>query len=80
MPEKVLEGMKAHTLLGRLGQPEDIANADLFLASDEAGFISANILRVDGGIVIGTCKRITNKSQVTIAAVLCEYLTSPKFL
>ncbi len=33
---------------------EDIANAYLFLASDEAGFISAEVLRVDGGIVIGT--------------------------
>ena len=54
MPEKVLEGMKARTPLGRLGQPEDIANAYLFLASDEASFISGNILRVDGGIVIGT--------------------------
>jgi len=54
MPEKVLEAMKARTPLGRLGQPEDIANAYLFLASDEAGFISGDILRVDGGIVIGT--------------------------
>jgi 3-oxoacyl-[acyl-carrier protein] reductase len=54
MPDKVLEGMKARTPLGRLGQPEDIANAYLFLASDEAGFISGDILRVDGGIVIGT--------------------------
>jgi 3-oxoacyl-[acyl-carrier protein] reductase len=54
MPDKVLEGMKARTPLGRLGQPEDIANAYLFLASDEAGFISAEVLRVDGGIVIGT--------------------------
>ena len=54
MPDKVLESMKARTPLGRLGQPEDIANAYLFLASDEAGFISANVLRVDGGIVIGT--------------------------
>jgi 3-oxoacyl-[acyl-carrier protein] reductase len=54
MPDKVLEGMKARTPLGRLGQPEDIANAYLFLASDEASFISGDILRVDGGIVIGT--------------------------
>ncbi len=53
MPDKVLEGMKARTPLGRLGQPEDIANAYLFLASDEAGLISAEVLRVHGGIVIG---------------------------
>jgi len=54
MPDKILEGMKARTPLGRMGQPEDIANAYLFLASDEAGFISGEVLRVDGGIVIGT--------------------------
>jgi len=54
MPAKVLEGMKARTPLGRLGQPRDIANAYLFLASDEASFISGDVLRVDGGIVVGT--------------------------
>lgn len=54
MPEKVLDGMKARTPLGRLGQPRDIANAYLFLASDEAAFITGETLRVDGGIVVGT--------------------------
>ncbi len=54
MPEKILDGMKAHTPLGRMGQPRDIANAYLFLASDEASFISGVVLRVDGGIVVGT--------------------------
>jgi 3-oxoacyl-[acyl-carrier protein] reductase len=54
MPEKILEGMKARTPLGRLGDPRDIANAYLFLASDEASFITGETLRVDGGIVIGT--------------------------
>jgi 3-oxoacyl-[acyl-carrier protein] reductase len=54
MPEKVLEGMVAHTPLGRMGQPLDIANAYLFLASDEASFITGVTLRVDGGIVVGT--------------------------
>jgi len=54
MPEKMIEGMKARTPLGRLGQPRDIANAYLFLASDEASFISGAVLRVDGGIVVGT--------------------------
>jgi len=54
MPEKILDGMRARTPLGRLGEPVDIANAYLFLASDEASFISGAVLRVDGGIVVGT--------------------------
>ena len=54
MPEQIIEGMVAHTPLGRLGEPVDIANAYVFLASDEASFISGSVLRVDGGIVIGT--------------------------
>lgn len=54
MPEKIIEGMKARTPLGRMGQPRDIANAYLFLASDEASFITGEVLRVDGGLVVGT--------------------------
>ncbi|MCR4391191.1 MAG: glucose 1-dehydrogenase [Candidatus Acetothermia bacterium] len=54
MPEKVLEGIRARTPLGRLGDPRDIANAYLFLASDEAAFITGAVLRVDGGLVLGT--------------------------
>ena len=54
MPEKILEGMRKRTPLGRLGQPEDIANAYAFLASEQASFISGAVLRVDGGIVVGT--------------------------
>ena len=54
MPEKVLDGMRSRTPLGRLGEPRDIANAYLFLASDEASFITGEVLRVDGGIVVGT--------------------------
>ena len=54
MPEKILESMRARTPLGRMGEPRDIANAYLFLASDEASFITGETLRVDGGIVVGT--------------------------
>ena len=54
MPEHVLDGMRAKTPLGRLGQTRDIANAYLFLASNEASFITGTVLRVDGGIVVGT--------------------------
>ncbi|MGD2099771.1 MAG: beta-ketoacyl-ACP reductase [Desulfobacterales bacterium] len=54
MPPKIIEGMKARTPLARMGQPRDIANAYLFLASDDASFITGETLRVDGGIVVGT--------------------------
>ena len=54
MPEKIIDGMKARTPLGRMGEPRDIANAYLFLASDDASFITGETLRVDGGIVVGT--------------------------
>lgn len=52
MPENVLNSMKEKTPIGRLGKPEDIANAYLFLASDEASFINGTVLSVDGGLVI----------------------------
>jgi 3-oxoacyl-[acyl-carrier protein] reductase len=54
MPENVLADMKAHTPMGRLGDPRDIANAYLWLASDEASFVHGATISVDGGIVIGT--------------------------
>lgn len=52
MPEKVLNMMKEKALLGRLGTPEEVANAYLFLASDEASFITGTVLSVDGGVVL----------------------------
>ena len=52
MPEKVIKMMEDKTPLKRLGSPEDIANAYLFLASDEASYINGTTLSVDGGITI----------------------------
>jgi 3-oxoacyl-[acyl-carrier protein] reductase len=46
--------MVSHTPLGRMGQPEDIANAYLWLASDAASFVSGAVMSVDGGAVTGT--------------------------
>jgi 3-oxoacyl-[acyl-carrier protein] reductase len=54
MPEKVLNSMVEHTPIGRMGKPEDIAEAYFWLASDVASFISGTVLSVDGGLVIGT--------------------------
>jgi 3-oxoacyl-[acyl-carrier protein] reductase len=51
MPEKVITMMKEKTPMGRLGKPEDIANAYCFLASDEASFINGTVLSVDGGVI-----------------------------
>jgi 3-oxoacyl-[acyl-carrier protein] reductase len=52
MPENVLQGMRDKTPVGRLGKPEEIAAAYLFLASEEAAFINGTVLSVDGGITI----------------------------
>lgn len=52
MPEEVLEKMEAAVSLRRLGKPEDIANAYLFLASNESDYITGHVLHVDGGIVM----------------------------
>lgn len=52
MPDNVLEMMKDKSLLKRLGSPEDIANGYVFLASDEAKYITGTILSIDGGTVL----------------------------
>ncbi len=52
MPEKVLAAMSEKTPVGRLGTPADIAKAYLFLASDDADFITGQVLGVDGGLVL----------------------------
>jgi 3-oxoacyl-[acyl-carrier protein] reductase len=50
IPEKVIQMMREKTALGRVGTPEDIANAYCFLASEEASFISGSVLSVDGAL------------------------------
>lgn len=54
MPEKVLDGMVSHTPLARMGKPEEVAEAYLWLASDAASFVNGAVLSVDGGLVLGT--------------------------
>ena len=52
MPEHILDGMKAKVPSGRLGKPEEIASAYLFLSSDEAAYINGSVLSVDGGMTV----------------------------
>ena len=54
MPEKIQQTMVGRTPIGRIGQPEDVANAYAWLASDQASFITGTVLSVDGGAVTGT--------------------------
>ena len=54
MPKKVLDNMVEHTPLRRIGQPADVANAYVWLASDQASFVTGHCLSVDGGVVVGT--------------------------
>lgn len=54
MPAKIIEGMVEHTPLGRMGSPEDVAEAYVWLASDASSFITGAVLSVDGGLVLGT--------------------------
>ena len=54
MPPDILDSMVSHTPIGRIGTPEDIANAYFWLASDQASFVHGTVLSVDGGVVIGT--------------------------
>ena len=50
LPEEAREAMLGNTPLGRLGDPEDVAGAVRFLCSDEAAFITGEVLLVDGGL------------------------------
>lgn len=52
IPEALKAGITEKTPIGRLGTPEDVANAYVFLASDEASFITGAVLNVDGGLVL----------------------------
>ena len=50
LPQEARDAMLANTPLGKLGDPEDVAGAVRFLCSDEAAFITGEVLLVDGGL------------------------------
>ena len=52
LPESVKEKMLTDIPLGRMGEPEDVANAVLFLASEQASYITGQVVNVDGGMVM----------------------------
>lgn len=52
LSEKVKEGANAQIPLGRFGEPEDVAQAVAFLVSEEAGYITGQVLNVDGGMAM----------------------------
>ena len=54
MPQGVLDALVARTPIGRIGTPEDVAEAYAWLASDRASFVHGAVLSVDGGLVGGT--------------------------
>jgi len=53
IPEKLLEGLLGKIPFQRLGEPDEIAAAHAFLASDQASYITGQVLFVDGGISVG---------------------------
>ena len=52
-PEATLAALVARQPLGRLGRPDEVAKAALYLASDDAAFVTGSALVIDGGIVAG---------------------------
>jgi len=52
MPDNIIKMMEEKAPMKRLGQPKDIANAYLFLASNDASFINGAVISVDGGLTV----------------------------
>ncbi len=50
VPEKIIESVTTRTALARMGEPQEVANVYLFLASDESSFVTGQVIGVDGGL------------------------------
>ena len=56
LPPEIVPQLVEQTPLGRLGKPEDIAEAVAFLADERASFITGQVLTADGGVILGRDK------------------------
>ncbi len=54
IPPKLLDAIVQHTPLGRMGRPDEVGEAYVWLASDAASFVHGAVITVDGGLVLGT--------------------------
>ena len=52
LPEAMIKPLVARIPIGRVGEPDEVADAFLFLASDMASYITGAVLPVDGGVII----------------------------
>ena len=52
LPEEIRQKYLENIPLGRFGTPEDVANVVAFLASDEAAYVTAQVIDIDGGLVM----------------------------
>ncbi|MEM6551037.1 MAG: 3-oxoacyl-[acyl-carrier-protein] reductase [Planctomycetota bacterium] len=52
LPDKIKDGVKQMTAVGRMGEPEEIAAAVAFLAADDASYVTGQVLTVDGGMTM----------------------------
>jgi NAD(P)-dependent dehydrogenase (short-subunit alcohol dehydrogenase family) len=62
LDEEEAKSIRDNYLVGRWGEPQDVANAALFLASDEASFVTGIVLTVDGGLTIQTPEAAVRRS------------------